>query len=271
MVVYLFAKYPFDLTEKINKMKSWIKTRENTIFYLRRSRRGLRGRGGRRGPALGRPRLHETFLVFFHDIFSKIWKIRLFDLSPADSLRSSNVKLPKTRLTKSAWFSPAWPAELGLKLFSSSAKKVDTKTKTKQKIPSNHKLFCRNFLFNTLIWRIFFSFFCFGVALLRSIFFCCQFTNPLEFVCFCDKNWVVKWGFDVKRDIVEKHWSICVYWDQFLTFLDFLRISDFAIMAEHDMGPETLTLSRGKFPILFSRLFVTIFHFKIFPSNQSDI
>ena len=159
MVVYLFAKYPFDLTEKINKMKSWIKTREIAISYLRRSRRGLRGRGGRRGPALGRPRLHETFFDVFSRHFSKIRKIRLFDLSPADSLRSSNVKLPKTRLTKSAWFSPAWPAELGLKLFSSSAKKVDTKTKTKQKIPSNHKLFCRNFLFNTLIWRIFFRFF----------------------------------------------------------------------------------------------------------------
>ena len=109
----------------------------------------------------------------------------------------------------------------------------------------------------------FFFVFCFGVALLRSIFFCCQFTNPLEFVCFCEKSWVVKWSFDVKRDIVEKHWSICVYWDQFLTFLDFLRISDFAIMAEHDMGPETLTLSRGKFPISFSRLF-WIFNFDDF-------
>ena len=32
MVEYLFAEYSFDLTEKINKMKSWIKTREIAIL-----------------------------------------------------------------------------------------------------------------------------------------------------------------------------------------------------------------------------------------------
>ena len=40
--------------------------------HLRQSRRGLRGRGGRRGPALGRPRLHETFFGVWPLHFSKI-------------------------------------------------------------------------------------------------------------------------------------------------------------------------------------------------------
>ena len=106
MVVYLFAKYPFDLTEKINKMKSWIKTRENTIFYLRRSRRGLRGRGGRRGPALGRPRLHETFFDGFHDIFRKFGKFDFLIFLPpirsgaatSSCLRPDLPSLPDFRL-----------------------------------------------------------------------------------------------------------------------------------------------------------------------------
>ena len=59
-----------------------------------------------------------------------------------------------------------------------------------------------------------------------------------------------KWGFDVKRDIVEKHWSICVLRAVLDTFFDILGISD--LLTDHSQP--WLNMTWAQKPSLFQEV-----------------